>query len=82
MIWTFQGVLTIPRPVAGFVLASADKAILQGWLRKGTTPNRLARRARIVLLLGERVAPGRSVNSTARPWQASFASARATRRKV
>jgi len=47
----------MPRPVADFVLAPADKATLQGWLRKGSTPNRLAQRARIVLSLAERVPP-------------------------
>jgi len=47
----------MPRAVADFVLGPGDKATLQGWLRKGSTPNRLAQRARIVLSLAERVAP-------------------------
>lgn len=47
----------MPKPVADFVLAPADKATLQGWLRKGTTPNRLAQRARILLSLADRIPP-------------------------
>lgn len=68
----------MPRPVADFVLAPADKATLQGWLRKGSTPNRLAQRARILLSLAERVAPqqisaqhGTSVASVFR-WRARY----------
>ena len=68
----------MPRAVAEFVLDLSDKATLQGWLRKGTTPNRLAQRARIVLALGNRVPPqetsaqhGTSVASVFR-WRARY----------
>lgn len=57
MGWIFQGAATMPRPVAEFILPPSDKATLLGWLRKGTTPNRLAQRARILLSLSERVPP-------------------------
>lgn len=68
----------MPRAVADFVLAPADKATLQGWLRKGSTPNRLAQRARILLLLADKLAPkeisaqhGTSVASVFR-WRARY----------
>ena len=57
MTWTSQGAMIMPRPVADFFLAPADKITLQGWLDKGSTPNRLAQRARILLSLAERVPP-------------------------
>ena len=44
----------MPRAVADFFLAAADKATLQGWLRRGSTPNRLAQRARQRGLIGAR----------------------------
>jgi transposase len=34
-------------------LADADRRLLGGWIRAGKTPQRVVRRARIVLLLGE-----------------------------
>lgn len=78
MGWLFQEVMIVPRPVADFVLAPTDKSTLQGWLRKGATPNRLAQRARILLSLGERVPPkeisaqhGTSVASVFR-WRARY----------
>lgn len=68
----------MPRAVADFVLAPADKATLQGWLRKGSTPNRLAQRARILLSLADQLAPkeisaqhGTSVASVFR-WRARY----------
>jgi len=68
----------MPRAVADFFLAAADKATLQGWLRRGSTPNRLAQRARILLSLAERVPPqeisaqhGTSVASVFR-WRARY----------
>lgn len=57
MGWPTNDAVAMPRPVADFVLAPVDKSTLQGWLRKGTTPNRLAQRARILLSLAERVSP-------------------------
>ena len=68
----------MPRAVADFVLTPADAATLQGWLRKGSTPNRLAQRARILLSLADRVPPkevsaqhGTSVASVFR-WRARY----------
>jgi len=52
---TFCKVLHMSQPAPSIVLQDADREILEGWVREHQTPQRLALRARIILLASEGV---------------------------
>jgi transposase len=51
MVYVFATLSDVKR--SGLQLTDADRRLLAAWTRAGKTPQRIARRARIVLLLGD-----------------------------